>query len=200
MTKACNNFKFMALTFSVSLQDPPFFTSSVVSSRSTQQATRENQREPQLNLTSGISHTLRPTDFSCCAESEASTLAMRPLPSSFAFFAALAVTCPSVASSSGSPPRFSRSCDSDLAFCAPMSSPRCFRSRPATALGEFSAPAGVAKGPRTTQIEAQTLYCGPSLDDLDTGADTSGACAPKKHLGPTVEEITVAAASHHSPL
>ena len=122
------------------------------------------------------------------------------LPLRVSLVAALAASCPAIASGTGSPARFGARGDAELAFYAPMS-PRCFRGAQANLFsgGEVVASAsGGSKHLRITHTdvivpaETQTLSCGPSLKEFSPSDETSGTSAPvisRKHLGPTADEI-----------
>lgn len=110
--------------------------------------------------------------------------------------AALALSLLATASSTGNVPRFSRSTERDLAFCVPLS-PRCFNGRRAQTSSTGEVVASASSGSRHLQIahtdcitpaETQTFGRGPSLDS-PVSIEVCGVSTPRKHLGPTAEEI-----------
>jgi len=97
--------------------------------------------------------------------------------------AAVALSLPAAVSTSPVP---------DLAFCVPLS-PRCFNSRRAhVSTGEIVASASAASRHLLAHADcvtpAETRRLGPSLDS-PTSLEIVRESTPRKHLGPTAEEI-----------
>lgn len=84
-------------------------------------------------------------------------------------------------SSSGSPTRSSRGSATEFAFCGPLS-PRCFSRKRVMPGQNYMTIA------ENSAAEASIVSRGPSLDSPDS-VDVGGISTPRKHLGPTAEEI-----------
>ena len=132
------------------------------------------------------------TEFELCKESgPMSAVRKSPKLLRAVILSSLLCSLP-VAASTETPNRFR----SRTAFCAPLS-PRCFNGRQSHgSTGEtVSSAAGGSKHLQITHTDCIVSDCspsivrGPSLDSPGHQVDVGGVSTPRKHLGPTAEEI-----------